>query len=455
MAVLAALGFAGVAAAAPPNLTPFIDTNSDVDNTNASAVKAWFVDTTANPYSAKLRFGTQIANRAGAGPFQIGAKAGTPNAPTAVQLVDGGTNKDLTAITLVKDDFNNGFADWRLNGLASYTLTPTSGPNVNSAIGPFCRVDDAIFEGGAGLETFSTAGCNNKPSVDAAGFSSGISAGWQDVLPASASNSAFFDVTSVTPGPATFTATIDPANELTESTKADNTKTAPITVPGVAATGANLSTTTTTPVSTNVAAAIVGGDVLGKTQAQGAPAKANGILTYGVTQPANGKVVLAGTTVTYTANSGFTGTDAFTFTATDSRGLQGTATVSVAVNGVATTPGGGTTGGGTTGGGTTVTRLTLKLKPSYTVVRKGKKTFLRVSGKLPASQVGRSVKIQRKVGKRVSTIGSAKIARTGRYTALILVKSARVSLRVTIPASATAKGSTTAFKRLVIAKKRS
>ena len=60
------------------------------------------------------------------------------------------------------------------------------------------------------------------------------------------------------------------------------------------------------------------------------------------------------------------------------------------------------------------------------------------------------MKIQRKVGKKVTTIGTAKVARSGRYTKLVRVTTAKVSVRVTIAATATATGSTTAFKSLVI-----
>jgi len=448
MAVLAALGYAGVAAAVetPPNLVPFVDTNADADNGNPMAVKAWYVETTANPYSAHLRFGTQVANRAAAGPFQISSAAGA----VAQQVITGGSNKTLSAIKLVKDDFGNGFANWSISGLTGYTLTPTSGANVTAVVPATCRVDDSIFEQpAAAVETFTTAGCQNKDSTNASGFVSGIQPGWQDVVPPTSGNAPYFDVTAVTPGVATFTATVDPAKEITETDETDNVRTAGITVPGVTATGGALTTTTTTPVSTTLAAAIVGPDVLGKTQAQATPAKATGALTYSITQPAHGTAQLAGTKVTYTAAAGYTGADQFTFSATDSRGLRGTATIAVTVNGTGGTGGGGgTTGGG--GGG--ITPLTLKLKPAFAVVHKGGKTFVKVSGKLPASQVGRSVKIQRKVGRKVTTVGSARIARTGKYSALVRVKSAKVTLRVTIPASATAKSATTAFKTLTLKK---
>jgi hypothetical protein len=67
----------------------------------------------------------------------------------------------------------------------------------------------------------------------------------------------------------------------------------------------------------------------------------------GVTQGANGSVVLnADGTVTYTPNSGFSGTDAFTYSVTDGQGNTATATVSVSVGpapAVALTAGASTT----------------------------------------------------------------------------------------------------------------
>jgi kumamolisin len=60
-----------------------------------------------------------------------------------------------------------------------------------------------------------------------------------------------------------------------------------------------------------------------------------------VSQPANGTVSLTDTSTgafTYTPNTGFTGTDSFTFDASDSGGTSNTATESVTVNAVSTGP---------------------------------------------------------------------------------------------------------------------
>ena len=50
------------------------------------------------------------------------------------------------------------------------------------------------------------------------------------------------------------------------------------------------------------------------------------------TDGANGTVTTDGTTVTYTPNLNFNGTDTFTYTITDDGGLTDTATVNITVN---------------------------------------------------------------------------------------------------------------------------
>ncbi len=56
------------------------------------------------------------------------------------------------------------------------------------------------------------------------------------------------------------------------------------------------------------------------------------LVVQSVTQPSNGTVTNNSTNVSYTPNTGFSGTDTFTYTVTDGNGGTDTATVSVAVN---------------------------------------------------------------------------------------------------------------------------
>lgn len=465
LAALAVLGIAGTASAAPPDLVPFVDTGSN--SGSALATSKWFVDTTASPYSARLRFATQIQN-IGADPFHItqGAASGPAGARTAVavQQITGGAPTPLTQVKLLGSPFGlSGTYSWRIDGVAKYTLTPAGGTPIESALGAVCRDDSAAFLAVPPPALFATPSCQ-LPSDAAVGFSSGITNGWMDNIAPSASNSANFDVTGAPAGAATFTATVDPFNEIVESNNNNNNAVSPaITLPGVSAQAAALSTVTTTAVSGNLAAAVVGPTVLGRKLTPGldaadpgqpAPAPATGAVTYALAGgPANGTATVSPTGLaTYTARAGFTGADSFTYYAEDSRGIRSPATT-VSVN-VTAAPSGG--GGGGTGGGTTtpppatINKITLKLTPAYAVVRRGSATFLRVSGTLPVSQAGRTIKIQRKVGKRITTIATVRIARNGKFTKLVRVSTRNVSVRATIAASATAKASTSTFRSVAV-----
>jgi hypothetical protein len=460
LAALAVLGIAGTATAAPPDLTPFVDTGSD--SGSALATSKWFVDTTASPYSARLHFGTQIQN-IGADPFRItaGAASGPSSARTAVavQQITGGAATPLTQVKLLGSPFGlSGTYRWRIDGVAKYTLTPAGQVPINSALGAVCRDDSAAFLAVPPPALFATPVCE-VPSDSAVGFNSGITNGWMDNIAPSAANDAYFDVTGAPAGAATFTATIDPFNEIVESNDNNNVASPAITLPGVSAQPAALTTRTTTAVSTNLSATVVGPTVLGRKlnpaleasdPAQPAPAPATASLAFALAAaPANGtaSVTPAGL-ATYTARAGFTGADSFTYYAEDSRGIRSAATtVSVTVTAV---PGGGTGGGGGTPPPGTINKITLKLTPAYAVVKRGNKTFLKVSGKLPVSQAGRTIKIQRKVGKKVTTLATVRIAKNGKFTKLVRVSTRTVSVRTTIAASATAKASTSKFRSVVI-----
>ncbi len=117
-----------------------------------------------------------------------------------------------------------------------------------------------------------------------------------------------------------------------------------------------------TPVATNLIANIVtpsggGGGVAAPTASNGSVTTAENTAVSGtlsasgpsgaaltfaiVAQPANGSVTLTNSSTgafTYTPNSGFSGTDSFTFDASDSGGTSNTATETVTVNAVSTGP---------------------------------------------------------------------------------------------------------------------
>lgn len=468
LAALAVLGFAGTAAAAtPPDLVPIVD--SAASSTNDIATNKWYVDV-ATPYSLRLHFATTISNL-GEGPFHIVSGAGGADtaggnrSAIAVQKVTDAPDKPLTNVKLLTNDiFGGGSYSWGISGVARYTLSGPGGGLVNSALGAICRDDSNPLDNPPGPSLFGSPTCAPLDG-NAAGFSSGISSRYQDVIGLASTNTAYFDVTAAPPGPTTFTGTVDPFNEITESNDGNNVVTAQLTIPGVNVPAPTLATTSTTPVATSLAGTVVGGNVLAKaaTAPPSALKVATAVLSYTLVSPAaNGTATINPATgaASYTAKAGFTGADSFTYYAQDSRGIRSkTTTVTVNVAALPTGPGTGTTpvtpgaGGGTilppTG---VVTRLTLTLKPAFSVVRRGTKVFLKVSGGLPVSQAGRTVKIQRKLGKKVSTLTTVKVGRNGRYSKLVRVTSRTVSVRATIAASATAKASTSAFRSLVLVK---
>ena len=154
----------------------------------------------------------------------------------------------------------------------------------------------------------------------------------------------------------------------------------------------------------------------------------------------------------FTPPAGFNGTATFAYTARDSRGLTSKpATVTVTVGSAATggTGGtGGTTGGGTTGGGTTTVKATVRLKPSFRLVHSGARTFLAVKGTLPKSQAGRLVRVQRKSGRKITTIGAVRVAKTGRFARAIPVHAHALSVRASLGSNARTKAARSSFRRV-------
>ena len=149
LAGIAVLAPAATAAAAPPDLIPFVPSEG------ALAQSRWYVDTSVDggAYSARYHFPTQVANLGGRFKLSAGAAGGPLEAPVAaaVQTVDGGPTDQLgPAVRLVGTPFGGGVYGWAIDGLVEYTLTPVTGPAVNSAITPTCREDNAVFAEGAG-----------------------------------------------------------------------------------------------------------------------------------------------------------------------------------------------------------------------------------------------------------------------------------------------------------------
>jgi hypothetical protein len=344
LAGIAVLAPAATAAAAPPDLVPFVPSEGTL------AQSRWYVDTsvTGGVYSAKYHFPTQIANLGG--PFKIGAGAagGTAEAPTAaaVQSVEGGPTATLgSAVRLVGTPFGGGSYGWGIEGLAKYTLIPVSGPAVDSALGPTCREDNAVFaEPGApaaGPSAFAPAGtpiggavtatvnCNGLDQA-ATGFSSGISTGWQDVIDLSSANTAYFEIAGVAPGEGTFRARVDPGGVVNQGgATANDTDLRPIDVPGVVADQKAAVLNAAGAASLQLSAKVIepqvrGRRVTGSSPANGADAApATATVRWSVaSQPTQGTVtVTPAGAVSYTS-TGAPVADTFTVVAEDSRGLR-------------------------------------------------------------------------------------------------------------------------------------
>lgn len=344
LAGLAVLAPAATAAAAPPDLVPFIPSEGTL------APARWYVDTSVDggAYSAKYHFPTQIANIGGQFKVVAGAAGGTPDAPTAaaVQSVEGGATSPLgPTVRLVGVPFGGGAYAWGIDGLARYTLTPVTGAAVNSALQPTCREDNAVFtEAGApaaapsafaprgtaiGGNVVSTASCDPLDAA-ATGFSSGISTGWQDVIDVNSANTAYFEIAGVAPGEGTLRARVDPNGEVDQGgATANDTDLRPIDVPGVVADTKAAVLTSAGKATLTLSGRVVEPQVRGRrvtasspaTGADAAPATA-AIRWSVATPPTHGTAtVTAAGGVSYDS-AGAPVADTFTVVGEDSRGLR-------------------------------------------------------------------------------------------------------------------------------------
>jgi hypothetical protein len=437
LAALAVLAPAGIASAAPDLKAFFPDHDAFAGSDN------WFVDTSA-PGSVHYYFYSQVQN-VGADPFTIvpSGASSTPQGDGTRTMAAGqvGGSPTLTGVKLVGTP-NGNLWNWGIDGVASFTMTPPGRAAIPSALAPVCREDSFNLTDPNALPP-ATSTCNNLDQ-NAGTFSATISPGWADSVDAVSTGSAYFDVTGVAPGVAQVAEVVDPTNSILESDEtADNTATTTAKIPGVTAGALSASTTAGKAVAVALSGQAVFPEIKGRTTPGGPLANAVGQpIAYAVTQPGHGSVTVSGGTATYTPGAGYSGPDSFSYTARDVRGLVSSpATVSVTV---AAAPG---------GGGTpppVVKKITLKLKPGYVIQRRGGKTYLRIKGKLPKSQAGRIVIVQRKVGKKVRTLATIRIARNGVFTKLVRVSGRTITVRTRIAASSKAKAAVSPFKRVVI-----
>ena len=445
-----------------PDLVPSLPTNH-------SNVNDRWIDTSeaTAPGRTLYRFDTVIEN-VGTGAWVV-RRAGT-SSPTNQIIFSGGapggaetTNKvgDPGTANAIKYSAAAGHNHFHTQIVAAYELLTPGGAKVASAaknLAGFCLYDSWPISPTADYYPDSLD-CHPDDPGYTGPIEIGLSAGWGDFY-GSQLGDQWIDVTDVTPGSYKIRATVNPNGIYQESDTSDNTVTDDVVIPGAIANAATASTPARTPVDIPIAGTVVGAGERSRKPGCGATADpacmttaTPGKLSF---QTASANVVVVDTVTTdakavlrYTPPAGFTGTATLAYTATDSRGLKSKpANVTVTVTGTGAPTGGGT---GTPGGGTTTppaTKATVTLKPAFRLVRSGGKTFLKVTGALPRTQAGRLVRVQRKSGKRISTLGTVRVAKTGRFSRMILVHSSSLSVRAALASSATTKAAASAFRRI-------
>jgi hypothetical protein len=226
---------------------------------------------------------------------------------------------------------------WHFSSAARYELQPAGGAARAAEKVGFCLFDSfgpanhfAYAVRGAGGETWCGFGAPDQPSVRM-----GLSPGGADIYSAQRERQ-WVDITGLEPGPAVMRAQANPLHCILESDEANNSTSDARQIPGVRVAGTVGSTGAGTPVALALSGTVIAPDVPARRSGGCTPgssrscyvwASADGPLTFRVVgEPSHGTVALApgrglGADATYTPAAGFAGEDAFTYVATDARGL--------------------------------------------------------------------------------------------------------------------------------------
>jgi hypothetical protein len=237
---------------------------------------------------------------------------------------------------------------WHFSSAARYELQPQGAPARASEKVGFCLFDSFgpsnYFDysvRGAGGETWCGFNAPEQPSVRM-----GLSPGGADIYSAQRERQ-WVDITGLEPGPAVMRAQANPLHCILESNEANNSTSDARQIPGVRVAGSAGRTRVGAPLTLALSGTVVapdvparrsGGCIPGSSRSCYVWATADGPLTFRVVgEPAHGAVALAPggglrADATYTPAAGFAGDDAFTYVATDARGLTSSpATVTVSV----------------------------------------------------------------------------------------------------------------------------
>ncbi|WP_421405413.1 putative Ig domain-containing protein [Agrobacterium fabrum] len=233
--------------------------------------------------------------------------------------------------------------------LSAMTFQLDAGGNVvNSS-------EDPSKEGAQATITLSCAAVSATPTLTSLSPSSGTTAGGTQVTIIGTNFSTTPGDNVVRFGTDTATVTAATATELTVTVPAHNAGqvNVSITVSGQTAT-LNNGYTYIEPAVAGVASLTVSAN----SSNNSVPLSITGGVATSVavdTQATHGTANVSGTSITYTPNSGYSGTDSFTYTATNAAGTSSSATVTITVNPVVAALTSVSPASGTTDGGETVT----------------------------------------------------------------------------------------------------
>ena len=445
-----------------PDLQPLLPTNHS--NPNDRWVN--YSEPTA-PGRVLYRFDTVIEN-VGTGAWAVSRADSTSQPQPTNQIIFAGGNPGGAQTTVRVGDYGTanairyspaaGHNHFHTQLVAAYDLLTPSGAKVASAgknLAGFCLYDSWPISPTTDYFPDSLACHPEEPNYQGP-IEIGLSAGWGDFY-GSQLGDQWIDVTDVTPGNYQIRATVNPNGIYQESDTGNNSVTADVVIPGAIAAPASVSTPAGQAIDIPVSGTVVGADV--KSHIPGCAATADpgcmttnkspGRLTFQAGAASAGTVQIIDTTADtkavarYTPPAGLNGTGTFTYTAKDSRGLTSKpATVTVTVG---TVTGGGTTGGGTTGA---APKTSITLKPSFRLLHRRGATYLSVKGALPRSQAGRLVRVQRKLGRKVRTIATVRVATTGRFSRLLRVHASSLSVRASLGSTPTTNPAVSPFRRV-------